>query len=104
MLKRNWKIIFVLISQIIDILSIWFAGAVVFALKWNGVFQLITPDNNLRIGFIIFALIYIVIASMMGLYRGSFVFSNLLPSWLSFLAEEKNCGKNAILGIIRLKK
>ena len=104
MLKRNWKFLFVVFSQTVDLLSIWLAGAVIFTLKWNGIVQYVTPDDHLRMGFIIFAVIYVVIASMMELYRGSFIFSNLLLSWLSFLAKEKKYGKNAILDIIRLKK
>ena len=72
MLKRNWKFFFVVFSQTVDLLSIWLAGAVIFTLKWNGIVQYATPDDHLRIGFIFFALIYVVIASMMGLYRGSF--------------------------------
>ena len=72
MLKRNWKFIFVVFSQTVDLLSIWLAGAVIFTLKWNGIVQYATPDDHLQIGFIIFALVYVTIASMMGLYRGSF--------------------------------
>ena len=69
MLKRNWKIIFVIFSQTVNLLSIWLTGAVLFTLKWNGIVQYVTPDDHLQIGFIIFAVIYVTIASMMGLSK-----------------------------------
>lgn len=72
MLKRNWKIIFVVIAQLIDVVAMWLAGSIIFLLKWNDVIHYTTPDNNLVIGLFVFTIIYLTIASMMGLYRGSF--------------------------------
>lgn len=72
MFKRNWKIVFVAISQFTDILAIWMTGFVIFSLKWRDVVLYTTPDEHLVIGFIVFTVIYITVASMLGLYRGSF--------------------------------
>ncbi|MBW7888881.1 MAG: sugar transferase [Bacteroidetes bacterium] len=72
MLNRNWKIVFIFVSQLFDILAIWMTGAIIFTLKWGAVVTYITPDHHLIIGFILFTVIYISVASMLGLYRGSF--------------------------------
>lgn len=72
MFKRNWKIFFVVLSQTIDIAAIWLAGSVIFYLKWTGTVRYVTPDVNLMIGVAVFTVIYLIIATMFGLYRGSF--------------------------------
>ncbi len=83
MIKRNWKIVFVVISQCIDILGIWAGGFVIFSLKWSETIQYITPDENLLIGFSVFSAIYLLIASMLGLYRGSFHLSLRLQNLIT---------------------
>jgi len=83
MLKRNWKIAFVLISQIMDVLAIWIGGAVIFSLKWSETVEYVTPDSNLIIGFGVFTIIYLIIASMLGLYRGSFHLSVRLQNLIT---------------------
>lgn len=72
MIKRNWRILFVLFSQLHDIAAIGIVGLIIFVLKWNRHINYTTPDRNLTLGLILFAVIYLVIASMLGLYRGSF--------------------------------
>ncbi|MEW6701517.1 MAG: hypothetical protein AB1298_02255, partial [Bacteroidota bacterium] len=72
MLKRNWKIFFVILSQCADLAAIWSAGGVIFYLKWTETIRYVTPDSNLVIGLTVFSLIYLTIATMFGLYRGSF--------------------------------
>jgi exopolysaccharide biosynthesis polyprenyl glycosylphosphotransferase len=72
MIKRNWKIVFVILSQFIDVIAIWAGGVVFFSLKWSETIQYVTPDENLLIGFAFFSVVYLAIASMLGLYRGSF--------------------------------
>jgi exopolysaccharide biosynthesis polyprenyl glycosylphosphotransferase len=81
--KRNWKLAFVLISQMIDILAIWIGGALIFSLKWTETIHYVTPDQNLIIGFSIFTLIYLIIASMLGLYRGSYHLSLRLQNLIT---------------------
>ncbi|MDP1678344.1 MAG: exopolysaccharide biosynthesis polyprenyl glycosylphosphotransferase [Bacteroidota bacterium] len=83
MLKRNWKIAFVIISQLIDVLAIWAGGFVIFSLKWSETIHYITPDENLLIGFTFFTAIYLLIASMLGLYRGSFHLSLRLQNLIT---------------------
>lgn len=72
MLRRNWKIIFIILSQVVDLFAIWSAGGVIFYLKWTETIRYVTPDSNLVIGLTVFSLIYLTIATMFGLYRGSF--------------------------------
>jgi len=72
MIKRNWKIFFTLLSQAHDLAAIAAAGAVVFFLKGNSRIVFTTPHQNLFIGIAFFAVTYLVVASMLGLYRGSF--------------------------------
>jgi exopolysaccharide biosynthesis polyprenyl glycosylphosphotransferase len=71
-LKRNWKIIFVGISQLADILSMFAAAGLVFLVEYLWQFRVSTSQSNFVIGFTIFAVSYITIAVMLGLYRGSF--------------------------------
>ncbi len=72
MLKRNWKIFFIMLSQIGDFLALLCAGMVVLALRGNPMIGTAMSIEQLQVGFGIFACVYIVLASMMGLYRGSF--------------------------------
>lgn len=67
----------------IDVLAIWAGGFVIFALKWSETIHYITPDANLIIGFTVFTVIYLVIASMLGLYRGSFHLSLRLQNLIT---------------------
>ncbi len=83
MLRRNWKIVFVVISQCIDIMAIWAGGFVIFTLKWSETIEYVTPDENLLIGFGFFTIIYLIIASMLGLYRGSFHLSLRLQNFIT---------------------
>jgi exopolysaccharide biosynthesis polyprenyl glycosylphosphotransferase len=72
MLRRNWRFVFILLSEFLDIVSIWGAGFVIFSLKWSEVFHYTTPDHHLIIGLSAFTAIYLAIASMLGIYRGSY--------------------------------
>lgn len=72
LLKRNWKIVFVILSQLADLFAIWLAGGIIFYLKWTETIRYVTPDSNLVIGLAVFSFIYLTIATMFGLYRGSF--------------------------------
>lgn len=83
LLKRNWKIVFVVISQIVDVFAIWVGGAVIFSLKWTETIEYVTPDHHLIIGFTVFSIIYLVVASMFGLYRGSFHLSVRLQNLIT---------------------
>ena len=82
MIKRNWKIIFVVLSQAHDIAAIWLAGAIVIFLKYNSKFNFTTPNHHLVIGLVCFSVAYLVIASMLGLYRGSFHLSLRLQNFI----------------------
>ena len=82
MIKRNWKIIFVLLSQAHDIAAIWLAGAVVLFFKAKSGIIYTTPNHHLVIGLICFSVTYLVIASMLGLYRGSFHLSLRLQNFI----------------------
>jgi len=83
MLKRNWKIAFVVISQLTDLIAIWLGGFIIFSLKWSETIQYITPDQNLLIGITVFTITYLVIASLLGLYRGSFHLSLRLQNLIT---------------------
>ncbi len=82
MIKRNWKILFVAISQLIDLLAMISAGLVVFCLKRYSIIVIRTPDDVLLTGYVIFVITYITIAVMMGLYRGSFHLSLSLQNMI----------------------
>ncbi len=68
MIKRNWKIIFVIISQLFDVLAIFLTGITV---KYY--FAGYVEFNDPRFYFPVIAVtfIYLLIATMLGLYRGS---------------------------------
>ena len=72
MLKRNWKILFVAISQLIDILAMAASASLVVWLKRFSHLGTHTANDILLTCFLIFMVVYITIAVMMGLYRGSF--------------------------------
>lgn len=82
MLKRNWKILFVGISQLIDILAMLSAAGVVFWSRRYGHIGAPTAAEALLLGFVIFIVVYITIAVMMGLYRGSFHLSLSLQNMI----------------------
>ena len=82
MFKRNWKIFFVGISQLTDYMAIAASGAVVFWLKEYPRIGSHTDNVNLWAFLIVFALAYITIAVMMGLYRGSFHLSLSLQNMI----------------------
>ena len=86
MIKRNWKIFFALVSQLFDLAAIAAAGGVVFFLKGTSRIILTTPHHNLLIGLTFFAVTYLIIASMLGLYRGSFHLSLRLQKFIWFRA------------------
>ncbi|NUN70899.1 MAG: sugar transferase [Bacteroidetes bacterium] len=67
----------------VDIIAIWIGGFVIITLKWSETIQYITPDENMLIGFTVFTIIYLVIAAMMGLYRGSFHLSLRLQNLIA---------------------
>jgi exopolysaccharide biosynthesis polyprenyl glycosylphosphotransferase len=82
MLKRNWKIVFVGISQLMDILAMLCAAGVVVWLRPHTPIGSLTIDDALLVGFMIFIAAYITIAVMMGLYRGSFHLSLSLQNMI----------------------
>lgn len=82
MLKRNWKILFVGISQLVDILAMLCAAGVVVWLRHYGHIGSPTTDEALLLGFMIFIIVYITIAVLMGLYRGSFHLSLSLQNMI----------------------
>jgi hypothetical protein len=82
MLKRNWKIFFVGISQLVDILAMLASAGIVVWLKRYPHLGTQTANNVLFTGFIIFVVVYITIAVMMGLYRGSFHLSLSLQNMI----------------------
>lgn len=86
MIKRNWKLLFIFISQIADISAIWLAGSLIFSLKWSQIVSYVTPSNNILIGLAAFTVIHIAIASMMGLYRGSYHLSLRLQNLITIRA------------------
>jgi hypothetical protein len=66
-LKRNWKIIFVGISQLVDMLAMLASAGVVVWLNGDSRLGSQTGHDVLLVGFIIFVVVYITIAVMMGL-------------------------------------
>jgi len=82
MLKRNWKILFVGISQLVDVLAMLASAGLVVWLRRFPHFGTQTASDVLLICFIIFAVAYITIAVMMGLYRGSFHLSLSLQNMI----------------------
>jgi len=82
MLKRNWKILFVGISQVVDILAMLASAGVVVWLKRYPHLGTQTANDVLLTGFIIFVVVYLTIAVMMGLYRGSFHLSLSLQNMI----------------------
>ncbi len=82
MIKRNWKILFVAISQLIDLFAMFCAAVVVVSLKHYSNVSFRTPDDVLLTGYIVFVIVYITIAVMMGLYRGSFHLSLSLQNMI----------------------
>ncbi len=82
MLKRNWKILFVGISQLADILAMLASASLVVWMKRYPHLATHTPDNVLLTCFLIFVVAYISIAVMMGLYRGSFHLSLSLQNMI----------------------
>jgi exopolysaccharide biosynthesis polyprenyl glycosylphosphotransferase len=85
-IKRNWKIFFVLLSQAHDLAAIAAAAGVVVFLKRNSGIVFVTPHHNLLIGALFFAVTYLIVASMLGLYRGSFHLSLRLQNFIWFRA------------------
>jgi exopolysaccharide biosynthesis polyprenyl glycosylphosphotransferase len=83
MIKRNWKLFFVILSQLFDIVAIIWAGSFVFALKWSETIEYTTPDQNLLIGVFLFIIIHVTVASVLGLYRGSYHLSLRLQNLIT---------------------
>lgn len=71
-LRRNWKILFVGVSQAADLLAMLVSAALVYWWVRFPATPSRTPDDVLLLCLGIFAMSYITIAVMMGLYRGSF--------------------------------
>jgi FlaA1/EpsC-like NDP-sugar epimerase len=82
MLKRNWKIFFVGISQVVDILAMLASAGLVVWLKHYPHLGTQSANDVLLTGFLIFVGMYISIAVMMGLYRGSFHLSLSLQNMI----------------------
>ncbi len=82
MLKRNWKIFFVGISQFVDMLAMLGSAGIVVWLKRYSQLGTQTSDDVLITGLVIFVLVYITIAVMLGLYRGSFHLSLSLQNMI----------------------
>ena len=82
MLKRNWKILFVGFSQLVDILAMICAALVVVWLHRYEHANFRTTDADLISGYIVFVIAYLTIAIMMGLYRGSFHLSLSLQNMI----------------------
>ena len=72
MLKRNWKIVFVGISILFDLLAIGLAALLVEVTRQSGVFPTHSTAESLRIGGIFFSVLFVGLGIMMGVYRGSF--------------------------------
>ncbi len=81
MVKRNWKIIFVAISQIFDIIAIFLTRIIV---KYIFVGYIDIYDPRFYFPAIAVTIIYVLIASMLGLYRGSFHLSLRLQNFIMF--------------------
>ena len=82
MLKRNWKILFVAISQLIDILAMAASASLVVWLRRFSHLGTHTANDILLTCFLIFMVVYMTIAVMMGLYRGSFHLSLSLQNMI----------------------
>ncbi|MGO9480281.1 MAG: sugar transferase, partial [Candidatus Kryptoniota bacterium] len=78
----NWKIVFVAISQLVDVLAMTASAGLVLWLKRSPDLGTRTGDSVLLTCFIIFVVVYITIAVMMGLYRGSFHLSLSLQNMI----------------------
>lgn len=83
MIKRNWKILFVLFSQISDLLAIAFTR---FVVKVGFVGFVEFDDPRFYFPLITFSVVYLIVASMLGLYRGSFHLSLRLQNFILFRA------------------
>lgn len=114
MLKRNWKIAFIVLSQITDVLAIWLGVGVLFLLKSTNSIQYHTADYNLIFGSVVFTIIYLLVTSMLGLYRGSFHLSLRLQNLITARAfiisvlislalnnfAQAYVGKNAVIAAV----
>lgn len=81
MIKRNWKIIFVVISLLFDILAIFLTRIIV---KYYFAGHIEFNDPRFYFPAVVVTIIYVLIASMFGLYRGSFHLSLRLQNFIMF--------------------
>ncbi|HTY10375.1 MAG TPA: sugar transferase [Bacteroidota bacterium] len=72
LIRHNWKILFVGISQLVDLLAMICAALVLLGTRHYNLVTIRTPDADLATCYLIFVAVYITIAAMMGLYRGSY--------------------------------
>ncbi|HLP17315.1 MAG TPA: exopolysaccharide biosynthesis polyprenyl glycosylphosphotransferase [Bacteroidota bacterium] len=72
MLKRHWKLIFIVISQFVDFLAMVGAAGIVLWLDHETALQLGRNIFELKTGILVFGICYVTLASMFGYYRGVF--------------------------------
>ncbi len=72
MLKRNWKIVFVGISILFDLLAIGFAAWMVLLGQDFEAFATQSSPESLQTGLVLFAALFLTLGMMMGIYRGAF--------------------------------
>jgi exopolysaccharide biosynthesis polyprenyl glycosylphosphotransferase len=72
LLKRNWKIVFVGISLLFDLCAIGLAALAVEGTRHWGIFPTHATVESLRLGGTVFAVVFVALGIMMGVYRGSF--------------------------------
>lgn len=83
MIKRNWKLLFVILSQLLDIAAIALTRIVVKIL-FVGYIEF--EDPRFYFPLLTFTVVYLIVASMLGLYRGSFHLSLRLQNFIMFRA------------------
>lgn len=81
MIKRNWKILFVTLSQILDIITIFIAALFCVVIRsYEPHFN--SPPEQLIFGLGIFIVISMTVSSLTGLYRGSLHLSFRLQNFI----------------------
>ena len=83
MIKRNWKILFIFISQFVDIAAVTCTR---FGVKFATAGVVEVEDPRFFFPLVTFSAVYIIVASMLGLYRGSYHLSLRLQNFIMFRA------------------
>ena len=86
MLRRHWKIICTIFSQIIDIIAIAIILFFILYLKKKQLVDITTQEDSIIVSFIVFTILYLLSSAMLGLHRGIFHLNVRLQLRLVFRA------------------